>query len=128
MVVLKRLDRALADGDRIYAVIRGGAVNNDAGTAQFKTPSRTGHEDLLREAYRNAGVDPRDVQYVECHGTGTKVGDPVEVDAIAAVLGAGRSQPADRPVVLGSVKTNIGHSEAAAGVAGVDQDRPGSVP
>lgn len=118
VLVLKRLADALADGDDVYAVIHGSAVNNDGrGGGYLATPSQTGQEDLLRKAYRAAGVDPRDVQYVEAHGTGTRAGDPVEVGAIGAVLGAGR--PRGAPVRVGSVKTNIGHTEGAAGLAGV---------
>ncbi|HLL56194.1 MAG TPA: thioester reductase domain-containing protein [Myxococcaceae bacterium] len=117
MVALKPLRTAQADGDPIYAVIRGTAVNNDGKCSGFMTPSREGQEELLREAYRSAGVNPARVQYVEAHGTGTVVGDPVEVGAIGAVLG--RNRPKDRPCFLGSVKTNIGHTEGAAGMAGI---------
>jgi 3-oxoacyl-(acyl-carrier-protein) synthase len=81
------------------------------------TPSRPGQEAVLRQAYRLAAVSPREVQYVEAHGTGPLAGDPVEAGALGAVLGAGR--PADRPCGIGSIKTNIGHTEAAAGVAGL---------
>jgi acyl transferase domain-containing protein/acyl carrier protein len=118
IVVLKRLDEALADGDRIYAVIRGSAVNND-GTSSgvLGRPSRIGHEEVLRAAYADAGIAPARVGYVEAHGTGTRAGDPVEIDALATVLGEGR-QPGAR-CAMGSVKTNIGHTESAAGVAGL---------
>lgn len=118
VVVLKRLTDAVAAGDPIVAVIRGSAVNNDGDTSgSFGTPGRAGQEDLLRKAYRDASVDPSTVWYAEAHGTGTRAGDPVEIGALAAVLGAGRAK--DRPLVVGSVKTNIGHTEGAAGVAGV---------
>ncbi|MET8861727.1 SDR family NAD(P)-dependent oxidoreductase [Nonomuraea sp. NPDC004580] len=118
VVVLKPLTAALADGDRVYAVVRGGAVNNDGQTgASAGTPSQSGQEQVLRAAYADAGLTPDRVHYVEAHGTGTAVGDPVELSAIAAVLAAGR--PADRPVKVGSVKTNIGHTEGTAGIAGV---------
>ncbi|HET6346493.1 MAG TPA: beta-ketoacyl synthase N-terminal-like domain-containing protein, partial [Myxococcota bacterium] len=115
-VMLQRLSDAVAQGRRIYAVIRGGAVNADGGrSADFTSPSHEGQEALLREAYRNAGVRAADVGYVEAHGTGTVVGDPVEMSALGAVLRDGRSVPC----LVGSVKTNIGHAEAAAGIAGL---------
>jgi phthiocerol/phenolphthiocerol synthesis type-I polyketide synthase B len=118
LVVLKSLQRALDDGDRIYAVIRGSAINNDGrSSGSMGTPSRVGQEELLRSAYRDAGVAPSRVGYVEAHGTGTRAGDPVELGALSAVLGDDRP-PAHRAVV-GSVKTNIGHTEGAAGVAGL---------
>jgi len=118
VVVLKPLDAAIADGDRVYAVIRGSAVNNDGQTgASAGTPSRPGQEQVLRAAYADADLPPWQVHYVEAHGTGTSVGDPVELSALAAVLGEGR--PADRPLKVGSVKTNIGHTEGAAGIVSV---------
>ncbi|MEU3911585.1 type I polyketide synthase [Streptomyces sp. NPDC029721] len=117
VVVLKPLARALADGDRVLGVVAGSAVNNDGGGEGLTAPSREGQEDVLRRAYERAGVDPLSVQYVELHGTGTAVGDPVEAAALGAVLGAGR--PAERPLLVGSVKTNIGHLEGAAGIAGL---------
>ncbi|HEX8198977.1 MAG TPA: beta-ketoacyl synthase N-terminal-like domain-containing protein, partial [Isosphaeraceae bacterium] len=117
LVVLKPLGRALADGDPIYAVIRGGAINQDGRTNGLTAPSRSAQEAVLRTAYRRAGVIPGRVRYVEAHGTGTLLGDPIEAHALGAVLAEGR--PADRPCALGSVKTNIGHLEAAAGVAGL---------
>ncbi len=118
LVVLKRLSRALADHDPIYAVIRGSAVNNDGRTSGFlATPGQLGQQQLLSKAYRDAGVSPGQVQYVEAHGTGTAAGDPVEIQALGAVLAADR--PAGQPCAIGSVKTNIGHTEGAAGVAGL---------
>ncbi len=118
LVVLKPLSAAQRDGDRVYAVILGGAVNNDGRTSGFMTtPGQGGQEDMLRKAYRRAGVSPGLVQYVEAHGTGTRAGDPVELGALGAVLGEGR--PKDRPCAVGSVKTNLGHTEGAAGVAGL---------
>ncbi len=117
MVVLKPLSRALADGDPIYAVIRGGAVNQDGRTNGLTAPSRSAQEAVLRAAYRQAGVSPGQVDYIEAHGTGTLLGDPIELAALGSVLGERRG--ADRPCALGSVKTNIGHLEAAAGVAGL---------
>ncbi|MGP4115064.1 SDR family NAD(P)-dependent oxidoreductase, partial [Streptomyces sp. 4N509B] len=117
LVVLKRLDRAIADGDTVYAVILGSAMNNDGGGEGLTVPTSDGQEQVLRDAYEQAGVDPTRVQYVELHGTGTRRGDPVEAAALGAVLGADRD--ADTPLAVGSVKTNIGHLEGAAGVAGL---------
>ncbi|MFH8371760.1 type I polyketide synthase [Streptomyces sp. NPDC018031] len=117
IVVLKPLTAALAAGDRIHAVIDGGAVNNDGGGAGLTVPDREAQEELLRLAYRNAGVDPARVGYVELHGTGTPVGDPVEAAALGAVLGAVRDP--EHPLPVGSVKTNLGHLEGAAGISGL---------
>jgi pimaricinolide synthase PimS1 len=117
MVVLKPLNRALADGDRIRCVIRGTAVNNDGGGDGLTVPSQAAQEQLLRLACERAGVDPHDVQYVELHGTGTRVGDPIEANALGSVIGS--SRPADSPLHVGSAKTNIGHLEGAAGIAGL---------
>jgi len=117
LVVLKTLAQAQADGDRIYALIRGSAVNNDGrSSGSMGTPSRSGQEELLRSAYRDAGRPASEVGYVEAHGTGTRAGDPVELGALADVLGEDRA-PGQRAAV-GSVKTNFGHTEGAAGVAG----------
>ncbi|MFT2014488.1 SDR family NAD(P)-dependent oxidoreductase [Streptomyces sp. 796.1] len=118
MVVLKPLERALADGDRIYCVIRGGAVNHDGPGTALAAPSADGQRAVLESAYRSAGVDPRQVGYVELHGTGTRVGDPVEAAALGAVLGAARTAQ-DAPLLVGSAKTNVGHLEGAAGVVGL---------
>ncbi len=117
IVVLKRLSRAQADNDRIYAVIRASAVNQDGHSEGLTVPSGAAQAALMREAYAQAGVAPRDVVFVEAHGTGTPVGDPIEANAIGSVVGHGRD--AQRPCYIGSVKTNIGHTEAAAGVAGL---------
>ncbi len=118
VVLLKSLSRALADGDRIFAVIRGSAVNNDGNSSgSMGTPSLAGQKALLRLAYEDAGVPASRVGYLEAHGTGTRAGDPVELKAIATVAGEGR--PSDRPLFVGSVKTNWGHTEAAAGMAGL---------
>ncbi len=117
LVVLKPLDRALADGDPIRAVIRGSAVNNDGGGDTLTAPDGRAQEDVIRRALRNAGVSPQDLQYVELHGTGTPVGDPVEAAALGAALGTARE--ADEPLRVGSVKTNVGHLEGAAGIAGL---------
>ena len=118
LVALKALDRAVADGDRIYAVIRGSAINNDGrSSGSMGTPSQFGQEELLRSAYRDAGLSGAEVDYVEAHGTGTRAGDPVEFGALAAVLGEGREP--GRQAFVGSLKTNFGHTEAGAGVAGL---------
>jgi acyl transferase domain-containing protein/acyl carrier protein len=118
VVVLKPLAHARADRDPIHAVILGSAVNNDGHTGgSLGTPGRAGQEDLLRTAYRRARVRPAVVGYVEAHGTGTRAGDPVELSALGAVLGEGRA--AGRPCLVGSVKSNIGHTEGAAGIAGL---------
>lgn len=117
VVVLKPLSRALADGDPIYAVIRGSAVMNDGRSNGLMAPNRQAQEALLLEAYRRAGVTPGQVQYVETHGTGTFLGDPIEARALGTVLALGRK--ADDDCAIGSVKTNIGHLEAAAGIAGL---------
>ncbi|HET9911808.1 MAG TPA: acyltransferase domain-containing protein, partial [Anaerolineales bacterium] len=118
LVVLKRLSQAIHDGDSIYAVIRGGAVNNDGRSSGFlATPGQQGQEEMLRLAYRSAGVDPHEVQYVEAHGTGTRVGDPIELGALGTVLGKDRSPQS--PLWVGSIKTNFGHTEGAAGIAGL---------
>ncbi|WP_416966612.1 beta-ketoacyl synthase N-terminal-like domain-containing protein [Streptomyces sp. 4F14] len=118
VLVLKRLDRAEADGDRIRAVIRGSAVGNDGRTSDtVLNPSLQGQLDVLRWAYEDAGVNPADVDYVEAHGSGSPSLDPLELTALGEVLGAGR--PAGRPLLVGSVKTNVGHAEAAGGMAGI---------
>ena len=117
MVLLKPLSRALADGDRVYAVIRGTAANQDGHTNGIMLPGEKAQTRLVREACVDAGIDPADVGYVEAHGTGTAVGDPIEAHALSRALCDGR--PADQPLVIGSVKTNLGHLETAAGVAGI---------
>ncbi|WP_116439382.1 type I polyketide synthase, partial [Pseudofrankia sp. EUN1h] len=116
VVVLKTLSQALADGDTVYCLVRGGAVNNDGGGDTLTAPSESAQRDVLRRAYADAGVDPARVRFVELHGTGTPAGDPVEAAALGAVVGRGR--PAASPLLVGSVKTNIGHLEGAAGIAG----------
>ncbi len=117
IVVLKRLAEAEADGNRIWAVIRGSALNQDGASPGLTVPSGPAQEKVIQAALRNAGLEPADVDYVEAHGTGTEVGDPIEAQATGAAYGRGRDP--DRPLLIGSVKTNIGHLEAAAGVAGV---------
>ncbi|GAA2999101.1 acyltransferase domain-containing protein [Actinokineospora diospyrosa] len=115
VVVLKPLSRALADGDEVWCVIAGSAANNDGASNGLTAPNPLAQQEVLRDAYANAGVAPADVHYLETHGTGTQLGDPIEAAALGAVLGAGR----ERPLVIGSVKSNIGHLEGAAGVAGL---------
>jgi myxalamid-type polyketide synthase MxaD len=117
VVVLKPLSKAIADGDPIYAIIRGSAVNQDGRSNGLMAPNPQAQEAVLREAYRRAEVSPGDIRYVEAHGTGTLLGDPIEARALGAVLAPDR--PAERPCLLGSVKTNLGHLEAAAGIAGL---------
>ncbi|MFF3263902.1 SDR family NAD(P)-dependent oxidoreductase [Streptomyces sp. NPDC002932] len=116
-LVLRLLPDAVAAGDRVYGVIHGGAVNNDGAAEHLTTPSRDAQSEVLRQAYASAGVAPESVQYVELHGTGTPVGDPVEAAALGAVLGSARDTT--RPLLVGSVKTNLGHLEAAAGAVGL---------
>ncbi|MFW0153296.1 polyketide synthase Pks13 [Mycobacterium sp. smrl_JER01] len=115
MIVLKRLEDARRDGDQIMAVIAGGAVNHDGRSNGMLAPNPDAQEAVLRKAYKDAGINPRAVDYVEAHGTGTILGDPIEADALGRVIGRGR--PADRPALLGAVKSNIGHLESAAGAA-----------
>ncbi|WP_165360758.1 type I polyketide synthase [Candidatus Chloroploca sp. Khr17] len=115
MLVLKRLSDAQAAGDPILAVIRGSAVNQDGRSSGLTVPNGRAQQAMLQQALANAGLQPAEVQYIEAHGTGTALGDPIEVEAIGAVLGKGRSP--DRPLFLSSVKTNIGHAESAAGIA-----------
>ena len=117
IVVLKRLDEAEADGDRIWAVIRGSAVNQDGMGPGLTVPEGPAQQRAIEAALANAGLSPSEVDYLEAHGTGTRVGDPTELGAAAAVYG--RDREADRPLLIGSVKTNIGHLESAAGVAGL---------
>ncbi|MCP4121637.1 MAG: SDR family NAD(P)-dependent oxidoreductase [Bacteroidetes bacterium] len=117
MVVLKRLSDAQADGDHIYGVIRGSCVNSDGQSNKYLVaPSDITQAEMLRDAYRSSGVKPSDVHYVEAHGTGTKAGDPIEFKALGEVIGTGR--PEHDKCFIGSVKTNIGHTEAASGIAG----------
>ncbi|WP_213005101.1 type I polyketide synthase [Paractinoplanes toevensis] len=117
LVLLKPLARAVADGDRIYAVIRGSAVNQDGRSNGLTAPNPQAHARVIRRAYENSGMDPAGMRYVEAHGTGTALGDPIEASAVGMVLD-GLLPPGER-CAIGSVKTNIGHLESAAGVAGL---------
>jgi microcystin synthetase protein McyG len=115
LVALKPLKAALADGDPVLAVLRGSALNHDGASNGFTAPNGQAQEALLRKALADAGLAPADIHYVEAHGTGTALGDPIEVHALGRVLGEGRGEP----LLIGSVKTNIGHLEGAAGIAGL---------
>src|SRR5690606_25784409 len=114
LVVLKRLVDAERDGDHIYAVVKGSAINNDGRSNGLLAPNPDAQADVLRRAYRDAGIAPSTVDYIEAHGTGTPIGDPIEAEALGRVVGRGRD--ADKPALLGSVKTNFGHLESGAGV------------
>ncbi|WP_437786888.1 type I polyketide synthase [Sorangium sp. So ce1097] len=116
VVVLKRLSRALADGDPIRALIRGSAVNQDGASTSFSSPNVLAQQAVIQKALESAGVDPVDVDFVEAHGTGTALGDPIEIEALKATYG--RPRPEGRPCVIGAVKTNMGHLEGASGIAG----------
>ena len=117
VVVLKRLSDAEADGDRIWAVIRGSVVNHGGTGVGLTVPNTPALEQVMEDALLQAGVDPLQVDYVEAHGTGTAVGDPIELNAVSSVYGRGRD--ARDPLLIGSVKTNVGHLESAAGVVGL---------
>ncbi len=115
VLVLKRLDRAIADGDRIHGVVCASGVNSDGRTNGIALPSEVYQAELLRQVYDRAGIAADSVVYVEAHGTGTQVGDPIEASALGAALGRRRAHP----LPIGSIKTNIGHTEPAAGLAGL---------
>lgn len=115
LVVLKRLADAERDGDRVLAVIKGSAVNSDGRSNGLIAPNPDAQAEVLRRAYRDAGINPTTVDYIEAHGTGTLIGDPIEADALGRVVGRGRE--VDKPALLGSAKTNFGHLESGAGAA-----------
>ena len=115
MLVLKRVSDARRDGDDILAVIAGSAINHDGRSNGMLAPNPDAQADVLRRAYRDAGINPRTVDYIEAHGTGTILGDPIEADALGRVVGRGRTT--DQPALLGAVKSNVGHLESAAGAA-----------
>ncbi|GAA0223791.1 type I polyketide synthase [Cryptosporangium japonicum] len=114
-LVLKPVARAIADSDRIYCLLTGSAMNNDGGGAGLTVPEQAAQEAVLRRAHADAGTEPARIQYVELHGTGTPVGDPVEAAALGAVFGPDRTEP----LAVGSAKTNVGHLEGAAGLVGL---------
>ena len=117
MFVLKRLADAQADGDRIHAVIRGGAVNHDGHSSGLTVPNPLAQRAVIASALRDAGLEPAQIDYIEAHGTATPLGDPIEIRALADAVA--RHKTNERPLLLGSLKTNVGHSEAAAGAAGL---------
>ena len=117
ILVLKRLSEAEADGDRIWAVIRGAALNQDGASVGLTVPNGEAQQLVIEDALERSGLLPVDIDYVETHGTGTPVGDPIEAEATGAAYGKGR--PTERPLLIGSVKTNLGHLEPAAGAAGL---------
>ncbi len=119
VVVLKRLSDAKRDGDQIHAVIRASAINHDGPSSALTVPYGPAQQAVIETALRQAKVQPHEIGYVEAHGTGTPLGDPIEVRSLAKVLGRAAGRSADNPLVIGSVKTNFGHLEAAAGIAGV---------
>ncbi|CCF35610.1 hypothetical protein CH063_01342 [Colletotrichum higginsianum] len=116
-LLLKPLRDAMADGDPIHAVIRETAINQDGKTPTITSPSSEAQEELIRACYRRAGLDPAKTPYVEAHMTGTPTGDPIEAKAISCVFGKGRG--VSNPVLVGSIKTNLGHLEASSGIVGV---------
>lgn len=117
VVVLKRWAAAKADGDRVFAIVRGSAVRQDGARSGLTVPNGPAQERVIRAALRAARVKPSDVGYVEAHGTGTSLGDPIEVEALGHIFKQGR--PSSRPLVIGALKTNLGHMESAAGVGGI---------
>ncbi|AMT69179.1 polyketide synthase [Mycobacteroides immunogenum] len=119
MLVLKRLSDARRDGDPIMAIIAGSAVNHDGRSNGLLAPNPDAQADVLRKAYKDAGIDPRSVDVIEAHGTGTILGDPIEADGLGRVVGRGRD--ADKPALLGSAKSNFGHLESAAGAASLSK-------
>jgi acyl transferase domain-containing protein/NADPH:quinone reductase-like Zn-dependent oxidoreductase len=118
LVLLKPLDAALADGDRVLAVIRGSAVNNDGSTDSLTVPSPAAQAELLQRAWSRAGVTASELQYLELHGTGTRVGDPLEATALGLAAGPA-ARPDQAALAVGSAKTNVGHLEGASGIVGL---------
>ncbi|NUS14165.1 MAG: polyketide synthase, partial [Streptomyces sp.] len=116
VLVLKRLDHALRDGDRVHAVIRGSAVNQDGRSGGFTAPNVLSQSAVIEQALAEAGLEPADIGHIEAHGTGTSLGDPIEMEALAMTLGR---RNGGKPLPVGAVKTNLGHLESAAGVAGL---------
>ncbi len=118
VLILKRLSMALEDNDRIVGMVRGSAINQDGASSGFTAPNGIAQQDLLQRALRDAGLKAEDIDYIETHGTGTPLGDPIEAGAVAAVYGEGHDKDS-RPLIMGSVKSSIGHLEGAAGVSGI---------
>ncbi|KAG5927127.1 Type I Iterative PKS, partial [Claviceps africana] len=116
-LILKPLSRAMKDNDKIWSVIRNTGINQDGRTVGITAPNPKAQEQLIREVYARAGIDPRDCGFVEAHGTGTKVGDPLEASAIHAVFSEGRTS--SRPLYIGSVKSNVGHLEPTSGIISI---------
>ena len=116
-LILKPLSRAMADNDKIWSVIRNTGINSDGRTVGITAPNSKAQEQLIRDVYARAGIDPRDCGFVEAHGTGTKVGDPLEASAIHAVFAEGRTST--RPLYIGSVKSNVGHLEPTSGIVSI---------
>lgn len=119
VMVLKRLSDAVRDGDSVLALIRGSAVNHDGPSSGLTVPNERSQEQLIRQALKNAEIKPADISYLEAHGTGTTLGDPIELSALAAVFAEENRKDRVAPLFIGSVKTNVGHLEAAAGMAGL---------
>jgi acyl transferase domain-containing protein len=117
MVLVKRLSDAIADGDRVLATILGFVVNQDGRSGGITAPNGVAQQAVIREALASARLKPSDVDYVETHGSGTPLGDPIEIGALGATYGD--SRPKNDPLRIGSVKTNFGHAEGAAGIAGL---------
>ena len=117
LLLLKPLSAAVAEGDRIHAVIAGSAVNQDGRSSNFTVPYGPAQEAVITQALKNAGVKPNEVSYIEAHGTGTSLGDPIEIQSLSAVFG--KNRPTNQPLIVGSAKTNFGHLESAAGIAGL---------
>lgn len=118
-LIVKRLSDAIRDGDTIRAVIRGSGANADGKTPSITQPSSTAQAELINQTYEDAGLDQAETEYFECHGTGTPVGDPLELTAIASTLGAARRNAGKTPLYIGSIKPTVGHTEGCAGLAGV---------
>ena len=115
VVILKRVSDAMSDGDFIWAIIRGSAINHDGPSSGLTVPNRMAQKKVIQEALTNAKLEPHQVSYVEAHGTGTALGDPIEIEALVAI--SGQNRPMHQPLIVGAMKTNIGHLETAAGVS-----------
>ncbi len=118
VIILKRLSMAIEDNDHIIGLVKGSAINQDGASSGFTAPNGIAQQDLLQRALRDSGLQATDIDYIETHGTGTPLGDPIEAGAVAAVYGEGHDQDS-RPLIMGSVKSSIGHLEGAAGVSGI---------